>query len=423
MNDRGRATGLRFCMVTTFYPPANFGGDGISTQRLARALARRGHHVTVLHDLDAYRALAGRAAPGPEPDPDGVEVVTLRSRLGRLSPSLTHQLGRPTAHARALQRLLGNGRFDVIHFHNVSLIGGPGILAYGDAVKLYTATEHWLVCPTHVLWRHDREPCSSRECLRCVLRHRRPPQLWRYGGYLRRQLHHVDVFIAKSRFSRDKHRALGFPREMQVVPNFLPDTAPPSDGPSPHARPYFLFAGRLEAIKGLEDVIDAFRGIRGADLLIAGEGSQGAALRRRAADADNVKFVGRLDEIDLDRHYMHAVAAIAPSAGFETFGLVVIEAFRRSTPVIARELGSFPELIRESQAGLLFRTPDDLRAAVQRLLDSPSERARRSARARRAFVQRWSEERVLPRYLDVVGGAIARKGRMNLLPKLAVAAA
>ena len=56
-------TPLRFCLLTTFYPPFNFGGDGIDVQRTARALVRRGHHVTVVHDVDAYQWLAGRRLP------------------------------------------------------------------------------------------------------------------------------------------------------------------------------------------------------------------------------------------------------------------------------------------------------------------------------------------------------------------------
>jgi len=46
---------LRFCMITTFYPPYNLGGDGIFVQRLSNALARRGHTVDVIHCIDAYR--------------------------------------------------------------------------------------------------------------------------------------------------------------------------------------------------------------------------------------------------------------------------------------------------------------------------------------------------------------------------------
>ena len=46
---------LRFLMVTTFYPPYSFGGDGIYVYRLSDALARRGHSVDIVHCVNAYR--------------------------------------------------------------------------------------------------------------------------------------------------------------------------------------------------------------------------------------------------------------------------------------------------------------------------------------------------------------------------------
>src|SRR6185503_12688951 len=49
---------LRFCMITTFYPPYNFGGDGIFVYRLSNALAKLGHHVEVVHCQDSYLLLA-----------------------------------------------------------------------------------------------------------------------------------------------------------------------------------------------------------------------------------------------------------------------------------------------------------------------------------------------------------------------------
>ena len=64
-------------MLTTFYPPYAFGGDGIAVQRLARALARAGHAVTVVHDVDAYRALEGGTEPAAPADDDGVDVVAV----------------------------------------------------------------------------------------------------------------------------------------------------------------------------------------------------------------------------------------------------------------------------------------------------------------------------------------------------------
>src|SRR5467141_2095531 len=49
---------LRFCMITTFYPPHAFGGDALFVYGLTNMLARRGHEVDVIHCVDSYRALA-----------------------------------------------------------------------------------------------------------------------------------------------------------------------------------------------------------------------------------------------------------------------------------------------------------------------------------------------------------------------------
>jgi glycosyltransferase involved in cell wall biosynthesis len=414
-------TGLRFAFVTTFYPPHNFGGDGIGIQRLARGLVRAGHQVTVIHDVDAYNALHRGEEPAPALEPAGLEVIGLRSGLGTISPLLTQQLGRPVANAGRLERILDEGRFDVINFHNASLVGGPGLFRYGHALKLYMAHEHWLVCPTHVLWRHGREVCTGRECFKCQLSYRRPPQLWRATGLLERELHHVDTFIAMSEFSRAKHREFGFPRDMEVLPYFLPDPEPGGaavGGARPHERPYFLFVGRLEKIKGLDDVIPLFADYAGADLLIAGDGEYAPTLRALGAGLERVKFLGRVGLDDLRRYYEHAVALIVPSVCFETFGIILIEAFKQSTPVIARQIGPFPEIINASGGGELFGTREELLAAMRRLQADPAHRARLASAGYEAFRERWSESAVIPRYLDIVRRTAERKRDAGVLAKL-----
>ncbi len=429
---------LHFAMLATFYPPYNFGGDGMGILRLSQALVRRGHRVTVIHDGDAYVTLAGKEPEGrgargegrgtkDEGRGDGVEVVTLRSRLGRFSNLLTQQLGRPVVHGARIRRELDARGVDVTVLHNVSLVGGPGLMAMGRGVTLYMAHEHWLVCPSHVLWRHGRELCTGRECLRCVLHYGRPPQLWRYTGFLERQARHVDTFIAMSEFSRAKHREFGFPYEMTVVPYFLPDDEEGARGEgrgaregtgdggqgtgddAPHPRPYFLFVGRLEKIKGLDDVIPLFRRFDRADLLIAGDGEYGATLRARAEGNPRVRFLGRVAPAELSRYYRHAEALIVPSVCFETFGIILIEAFRQGTPVIARRIGPFPEIVEAAGGGDLFATEAELEAALHRYLDDPARRARLGEAGRAAFRSHWSESAVVPRFLDVVRDATARR--------------
>jgi glycosyltransferase involved in cell wall biosynthesis len=393
---------LRFAFLTTFYPPYHFGGDAIAVQRLARALVSRGHAVTVLHDVDAYMALHQGAEPPPA-ESDGVEVIPLRSGLGALSPMLTQQLGRPVLNGGRIRRLLAQRRPDVVHFHNISLVGGPALLdVAGNAATLYSAHEHWLVCPTHVLWRHRREPCPARECLRCQLRYHRPPQLWRWTGMLDRRLARVDAFIAMSEFSRRKHMEFGFGRDMEVIPPFLPDGGPAEVGPSPHPRPYFLYAGRLEQLKGLDDVIPRFAGDAGPDLLIAGDGTHGPALRALATGMPRVRFLGRLGAGELPRYYAHAVALIAPTLGYETFGMTLIEAFRERTPVLARRTGPYPEIVSLSGGGELFTTAAELALSMDRLLADPAYRALLAASGSAAVEARWTESAVMPRYLELV---------------------
>ncbi|HYN80287.1 MAG TPA: glycosyltransferase family 4 protein [Gemmatimonadaceae bacterium] len=401
---------LRFCFPTTFYPPYSFGGDAVGVQRLARALVRRGHEVTVVYNKDAYRLLTNGKEPRGVTSDDGVHVIGLESEVGWLAPVLTQQTGHPMANARRLRSILDDGRFDVINFHNTSLIGGPGIFSYGrGATKLYMAHEHWLVCPTHVLWRHNRELCDERQCLRCQLVYRRPPQWWRWTGLMRRELQHLNGFIAMSEFSRAKHHEFGFPHEMEVVPYFLADPGPGPEAAVPvferrHARPYFLFVGRLEKIKGLDDVIPLFHDYEDADLLIAGDGNYEGHLRELAASNPRVVFLGRVPFERLRAYYQHAVATVVPSVCYETFGIILIESFRQKTPVIARRLGPFPEIVERAHGGELFGSESELVAAMRRLQGDTDYRNRLAESAYRASIDVWSESAVIPRYLEVVEG-------------------
>ena len=173
---------MRFCMVTTFYPPYHFGGDATYVRSLARALRRRGHDVEVIHCVDSYALRAGYDEHPLEPElvtDEGIVIHRLRSRFGFLSPLVTQQTGRPGLKYEQLKTLL-NQDFDVIHFHNISLVGGPAVLRMGQApVKLYTLHEYWLLCPTHVFWKNGQQPCDQPQCVSCCVKSGIPPQWWR----------------------------------------------------------------------------------------------------------------------------------------------------------------------------------------------------------------------------------------------------
>ena len=92
---------MRFCMVTTYYPPYHFGGDATYVHALSRALVSLGHEVEVIHCIDAYRLKKPDRMPSPEPADDGIVVHRLKSRLGFLSPLITQQTGHPGLKSRA----------------------------------------------------------------------------------------------------------------------------------------------------------------------------------------------------------------------------------------------------------------------------------------------------------------------------------
>ena len=398
---------LRFAMITTFYPPHNFGGDGIFVQHLANELACRGHKVEVIHCLDSYRLLAGRESTEICDNNANVTVHTLRSQLGFLSPLATQQTGAPFFKIAHIQRILERG-FDVIHYHNISLIGGPKILQYGRGIKLYTMHEYWLTCPTHTLFRFNRAPCKQRFCLACTLCYQRLPQWWRYLGLLEAMIENVDALISPSRFSKDLHQRLGFKVPIIHLPNFVPlesgiiPTLEDPENRTPGQEPYFLFVGRLEKLKGLQTIIPVFRHYSKARLLIAGNGNYESRLRALAAGSTNIEFLGYLSQQKLRSIYRQAVALIVPSLWFDVFPLVILEAFREQTPVLLRKIGGLTEIIQESHGGLLYDTEDELVSAMDQLLEDLSWRTELGQCAHRAYQQKWTASAHLNNYLSLI---------------------
>ena len=180
-------------------------------------------------------------------------------------------------------------------------------------------------------------------------------------------------------------------------------------GPRPQEKPYFLFVGRLEIIKGLQTLIALWSRVPGADLLVAGTGNYEGELRRMAAGNSNIKFLGALPQKELGKLYYHALACLVPSVTYETFGIIIIEAFARKTPVIVRDLGAFPEVIDDSGGGFIYRTDEELLAAIERIAHSPALRAELGEKGYRAFVENWSKEAHLKLYFDLLRKIALRK--------------
>jgi len=158
--------------------------------------------------------------------------------------------------------------------------------------------------------------------------------------------------------------------------------------------PMLLYSGRLEYEKGVHTVLDAMRRLRarhpGVRLVVAGRGTQEAALRaqaRRLRLGRSVRFAGWLADADLSAMAAAADLALVPSL-YEPFGLVALEAAAAGTPVVATDRGGLGEVVRGSRLGLTVPSEDPvaLADAVSRLLDD-QVLARRIGREARTAVE------------------------------------
>ena len=119
--------------------------------------------------------------------------------------------------------------------------------------------------------------------------------------------------------------------------------------------------------------------------MLAGEGSEGDALRADAAAlGDRFRFLGLRG--DVPEVMAAADVLVVPSIN-EGMGRVVLEAGAVGTPVVASDVGGIPEVLRDSVTGVLVppESPESIARVLVALAGSP-ERLERMGIASRAHV-------------------------------------
>jgi len=344
-------------------------------------------------------------------DADNDSIHGLRAKL-EVSAS---QFGSPSAVKTAFSRVLSDFRPDVVHIHNWF----PTISAtvfrtcqQAHVPIVHTLHNYRLLCVTATLFRDGgvcedcigttfRTPGVIHKCYRQsrlgsavatagMLAH------WATGTWHRC----VDRFIALSEFSKQKFIQGCLPAEKIVVKSNFIDPAPEvgsGDGG------YLLYAGRLTEEKGLRTLLKCWRS--GPDLprlVIAGTGPLEAEVSQAVAALSNVEWLGSVPGGRVLDLMGRAAATICPSLWYEGMPRTVIESFAVGTPVVASNIGCYPEMLVDGVSGALFPTgdADELRTRLRGLMSKNGFGAMRQA-ARRRFEDEYTGEKNFSRLLGI----------------------
>ncbi len=177
-----------------------------------------------------------------------------------------------------------------------------------------------------------------------------------------------------------------------------------------------LFVGRLNAQKGLADLLHALASPTLADqsLVVVGDGPDRASLHALADElrlTPRIRWRGALPQGALVPLYRGARAVVMPSRG-EGLGLVAVEAQLCATPVVAYADGGLLDVVRPEHGGTLVRSGDigALTEAIARVTADGATIERLGSSARADMQARFTPAAVAQRYLALYADAVAARG-------------
>jgi glycosyltransferase involved in cell wall biosynthesis len=324
----------------------------------------------------------------------------------------------------SFRNFLSREKPDLVHFQHMMGLSASMVQAAGDfgVPVLMTLHDYWLLCRRMSLLRPNFEVCTGpgakkcqdcrfRELERLMLPHlgraalqlipdtlsddiARKAASRRFDGsdswfdryltahasrtrYLQMMMDRVDLFISPSEFVRKLFIEKGVPsRRIICVPLGLVDTSIGRVHKKSSEVVRLGYMGTVNWHKGVHVLVEAFNGLCGepVELKVYGAAPSAAYLKylRAINRNDKTKFLGMysdassaLSEIDV---------LVIPSIYYESFSIVLREAFLTKTPVIASRIGALPEGIDDGRNGFLFEPGNvrDLLSKIRFLLANPS---------------------------------------------------
>jgi len=307
-----------------------------------------------------------------------------------------------------IRKVLRGFRPDVVHFHNIFLVLTPSVYSAckDEGIPVVQSLHNFrLICPNGLLLR------DNRICEECV----KAKSFWKsilYGCYKKSRLftaalagtlsHHwkkktwinmVDAYIMATEFGRQKYINFGIPSEkIMLKPNIIY----PNLFNQKKDKGYALYVGRLSKEKGVEVLLKAWKSIQGFQLKIMGDGPLLDDLKSTVdrEKIENVEFLGFVSSSEYLRYMQGASFVVIPSVCYENFPCVVSEALACGIPILASRLGGMPEIIKDQEAGVLFKAGDidDLAEKIKSIIHSKEFLAKIRSNVLNVYEEKYSPE-------------------------------
>ncbi len=356
---------MRILLVNKFY--YHRGGDCIYTLNLEQLLKERGHEVAVF------------AMDYPD---------NLPSEWSRYWPKNMSRLGvfaRPFGSREVkmnFRRLLDDFQPDVVHLNNIHTQLSPVVaeIAHEHGIRVvWTLHDTKLVCPCYTCTRNGRWCEECFEDQKAVIRHRCMPGSLPGAivGYLEikkwnkdRLQECTDLFLPPSRFMMDTMVKGGYDaRKFRVLCNFI-DVSKVLE-PSLKKEDYYVFLGRLTAVKGIRTLCAAACQLE-KKLVVIGGGELEEELCHEYGKNKNIEFKGQMQWTEFRPLIEGARFMVLPAEWSENNPLTVIEAQSLGTPVLGARIGGIPELINEGVDGMTFTSGDvdDLKRKIVNMFET-----------------------------------------------------
>jgi glycosyltransferase involved in cell wall biosynthesis len=198
-----------------------------------------------------------------------------------------------------------------------------------------------------------------------------------------------------------------------VIPNAVDVSAAPQARPD-RPKPLIVAVGRLKAPKDFVTFVRALSVLppRSFEAVIVGEGPDRRRLEeeiRRLGLAERVRLVG--ERADVPELLAGADIFVLPSAS-EGMPVSVLEGMAAGLPVVASRVGGVPELVVDGQTGVLVgpREPDELAAALERLVGEPALRRRLGDAGRTRAREHFDLDPFRRAHVELYSRELARRG-------------